>query len=406
MIDSVRTTLSTDFAILYVSQDAGDFPGNFATSGRGWVSAYCGTKYATLDVTVERWDGRPAPVAGWEDVDEVPFEAIPDGPGLEVAGFEGTGVRLGAVGLERARVLIHARGRHRYGYSDFADEGLEPEEWLFQFFPDPDDLDAMAGGPRSIAKREVHEPQTMAAWEVALGWARAGWHHYLYQTPGFRELQLAVHHQEGPTSRDHLLEQALPWIAERRIEAWSSSDPADIPLIPHEGTPLVRQAGPPESWYESQEQERVRQRGRLDRVAEMARTKRLEVLGDFLDALTRLGVLLAEDGDGGTVLTPNARPTAAALVANNPDDRRGGYREENDYSNFRSIAENLEHLVRWAPGRRLRATAEQIAARLGVTVYEVQGGLELQQHLRKLQVQKVDADNPEQEALEVWIPDS
>ncbi len=168
LIEAVEAEFETDYAVLSLAQESGGggFPGGFVGTVPGGVDAQCGTKYARVKARAERWDARPPLQRGWEDIDEWPFEEIPGGGPLGLSGFDPQDVGLDVEGLGRARVVVYARGRQRYGYFELSDP-LEPEEWLFQVFPDPERLDALAGDPRRLSGRAPFSPPPRTGWYAA-----------------------------------------------------------------------------------------------------------------------------------------------------------------------------------------------------------------------------------------------
>lgn len=188
LIGVAEDELSTDFAIRGASQENGGAEARgFVGSVPGSVSVLCGTRYAKVRVRAERWDGRPPHQRGWEDVDEWPFEEVPGAGPLRLNGFDLGQAALDIEGLGRSRVLVYARGRQRYGYS------WHVEEWLFQLFPDPDHLDALASDPRRLSGGAPFIPSEQTGWNAAIhAWEQTGWYHFLYSYPGFYEIDLAL----------------------------------------------------------------------------------------------------------------------------------------------------------------------------------------------------------------------
>lgn len=140
--------IETDFALLSVGNGE-ERPDSwlFATSNAGMLGMTCGSKHARLSVRIERWSADPGPVLdGWEESDEVPFEPLPGGEPARASGFDSAGERgLDLRGLGRARARVCARGR-----LDTTDDETSDESWLVQFWPDVENLDAMAGAERKL----------------------------------------------------------------------------------------------------------------------------------------------------------------------------------------------------------------------------------------------------------------
>lgn len=148
----------TDFGLLSVGQ-LEERPDSWvlATSIGGRIGLKCGSRYANLiAVSMERWTSKPPiDLTQWEEWDEVPLDIPADGGPFYVAGFElfdDTHLDVEGLGRARARVLVRGRGEVNGG-------DLHPtdEEWLVQVWPDPEELDALAGDPRVLI-HQVNSP--------------------------------------------------------------------------------------------------------------------------------------------------------------------------------------------------------------------------------------------------------
>lgn len=154
LLGAIEQELTTDFAMLSVPQADNPASGlipHFAVSEPAAITLQCGSKYAEVSIRVERWSARPAPLDGFEDWDELPFEALSHAGPMRAIGFDDGGPgddTLDVNGLGRARASILARGRHA-----FDEHEQTQEQWLVRLWPDRDDLDAMAGGPRQVMSR-------------------------------------------------------------------------------------------------------------------------------------------------------------------------------------------------------------------------------------------------------------
>ena len=177
----------------------------------GAVQGMCGTKYAQVLLRVERWSARPVLDDLWEDVDELPFEAVPDGGVLRLHGFdplEGEGgLVLDGFRMGRVRVRVLARGRHRYHYGDHVDETRPPEEWLMQFFPHPGPADPLAGAPRRLAGMSPFGEGPTTGWGAAVqAWRQTGWDSYLNSSSGYRAIRSGLYTARRPVTRTALAE--------------------------------------------------------------------------------------------------------------------------------------------------------------------------------------------------------
>lgn len=367
---SVEAEFSTDFAIVNAAQaQHGAASGSFAGTCPGALSAMCGTKYAAVHIRAERWDARPPYARGWEDADELPFAGIAGGGPLMLGGFDDTDIGLDVDDLGSARALLYARGRHRYGYSDFRPE-LPPEEWLLQVFPTAPVFDVLAGDPRRLSGGAPFGPRQNTGWSAAMhAWSQTGWHHYLYRCPWFYEINLALSIARRPISREELARTALPF-----NEKGAAKDPAAaVHPLAVALQPALLQEHPNQMLLDMQ----AAAAESISQVATVAGVPEMRVLGDFIQALCNLGLLLPMQRNGEELLVPNACPGMVWDVVEIPEGNRGGLLEQIGYADFRHVAEDLRNLLGWAPAHRLRTTARSVAVRLAVAPPDVLGAIDL-----------------------------
>ncbi len=382
LIGVLEESLSTDFALLAVGQSgaAGDGPSTttYAASGPGAIVMVCGTKYAELEVRVERWDAEPqVPGHGWEDCDELPFEPVSDGGPLQVWAFDPPGDEAGlsVEGLGRARVQVLAAGRHRYGYSDSA-EGLPPERWLVRIWPDGEHRDAMSGSPRRIAGPLPHTNRRTAWIEAHHGWRRTGWSSYLLGIQACQIIERALVIAGGPCDPDDLVTNFGPWGVQReRAGAYTW----DSPVLGH-GWAIPAEVVRPDALV------------KLRAMAAATGMPSIDTFRDALEFLERLGLIGRQHGVNGghLVLNPAPRPVWEVLELSPASER--GLRTQGLWSDYQYLENDLEHLLRWAPNQRLVTTPERIAVRLSVGVDDILGGLQLLDILDRVSVHpKADA---------------
>jgi hypothetical protein len=345
MVDSVEAQFSTDFANLILEQDpgSGDSPGPYATSAPGWLAMKAGTKYADLDVRVECWDAKPPPPEDeWQDQDVLPWRSIDGSEDAQLRAFDSLGDSAVSLrGLDRARVEVLAWGRNRYGYStgpdDWAD--LPRERWLLRFWPDLDDLDALAGPPRRLIGREWLPAPRDGFGTAVQALETAGWGSSALADTPFRHIFQAIVYQRAAFRAEELPKPFLGW-------TWDTD------------APRAGDAG--------------------DRLERVARAAGVEVLTyrDALEALIALGVLATVQTPDGQLLVPNPAPPISAWDIIEPDNDTG-YTSPRalEYQEYRTISEDLLHQARWAKDGELRATPERIASRLGLSRKEVLGAL-------------------------------
>ena len=352
MVDSSEVEISTDFAILVLEQDPGSGPpsGPYATSSPGSVAMMAGTKYAEMDVRVERWDAKPPPAGDeWEDQDVLPWRSIDGRSAARLRGFDD--VADGEVsldGLDRARVEILAWGRNRYYYGGGPDDwdGVPRERWLLRFWPDPHDLDALAGPPRRLIGRSWLPAPTNGFWASVDALRTTGWWPALgYPTP-FAEIFQALYYQRGAFRMEELPPSFVAWTWDTEVGRTGRND-GDL---------------------------------MSDRVQAVGRAAGIEILTyrDALRALIALGVFATVETPNGQKLVPNPAPPVSVWEIVEPASI-AGYDEPraHEFDAYRALSEDLLHQARWAQDGVLRATPERIASRLGLSLDEVLCALKL-----------------------------
>lgn len=372
-LGAVEAEFSTDFAILKAYQGMEDADsGGFAGSRPGAVDALCGTKHANLRVRAERWDSRPPMQRGWEDVDELPFAEVPDEGPLVLSGFEASDVGLDVDGLGRARVLVQARGRHRYGYSDFR-EDLPREEWLLQFWPDPEAQDGLAGDPRRLAgPGPMVTPRPSGRHAALHAWRQTGWHAHLSDVPGYDQAERALNLSPAPLSYEELAAAALrcsyDW---GRGDRSAESDPLNAILHPpRKKEQITHMTATIEAWD-------ARKAQSLVDLAAAAELPEVRVMADFIQALLNIGLLLHVRQAGQELLVPNACPGLVWEVLEVDEQQRRHLRRKSAAADFETTFDDLINILAWAPERRLVTTPRRIAIRLGTTPDQVLGALDL-----------------------------
>ena len=379
LLSSVETEFTTDFAVLQAHQEVYvyapihvDMPasGTFAGTCPGGLYASCGTKYAEVRFRAERWDTRPAFERGWEDIDELPFAEVAGAGPLELGGFDRSAVGLNIDGLGRARVLVYARGRHRYNYSEQTQrEGLPPEEWLLQFFPDPDALDALAGDPRRLAGRAPFDHVPQDGWHAALReWSLTGWDGYLQRYSGYSAIAMALRIGKQPQGRADLARTACKW---HGYEAWKREPPSD-PLA----FPLRLEANPGRPLLPREIDAAAATERALTDLAFLAGLQQVDVFGDLIQALVNLGLLTPLHRGGTELMVPNPSPGIVWDALDLSDSERKQVRQNIGRYNFNEVADDISNMLTWAPEHRLEVTPHALALRLAVRSSEVIGALD------------------------------
>jgi hypothetical protein len=356
LVDAVETELSTDFAILNAVQDGVYYPGSpasFAASGPGLIVLEAGNKYSRISIRAERWDSRPPPSDEWEDVDDIPFEEVPSAGKLVLSGFDLGEAGLDVSGLGRGRVQVLARGRHRYDYTSDADvDGIDPEEWLLRLYPLDGPVDPMAGGPRRIAGGGGLAPLSAPPWLAAvLGFRTSGWTTALVSSHGFYLANLALLTSTAPLTRLELASRMA-----QRMPPWELGGPDATSL-----------EVPP----------RPSHRDNLDPLAQASNRARIETIGDAIDALLSIGLLLVEERDGDRLLVPNPSPKAAWESLGLSGVSLAWARTQALEADHRNIASNIGYAIAWCGEDGLSGTPRAMAIRWCTSIDDVLGGLRL-----------------------------
>lgn len=358
LLNHYERTLSTDFAILLAYQpggrgDVGLSP--FAVSAPGLVQMTAGTKYADIEVRLERWDGRPPPPEErWEDSDIVPWLAAEGGP-LGVSGFGGPEADgLNVDGLRAGRVQVLARGRHRYSYSDYR-EGLPPERWLLRLWPDETPSDPLADPPRRFGM-PLQYPYSITAWRTAhRAWATSGWDSALSGIAGFQTVMAAIGSVGRPFHPTDITDNWGPY-------TW------DSPVL---GVAALR--GNTEDTYTNQ------RRRTCQLIAEATGMPSVSTFGDALEALERLGLLARVQGaDGPLVPSPAPAPIWDVLPLE-PGQVRG-LKYQALGRDHQGLEGDILHILRWAPDGSVHTTVREVALRLCLTPPAALGALRLIVH--------------------------
>jgi len=355
LVDAVDAEFATDFAILAAGQEGvAPNPGaSFAGSSPGHISLEAGNKYSRVHIRAERWDARPPIVAEWEDVDYIPFEEVPSAGKLVLSGFDPGDVGLDVSGLGRGRVQVFARGRHRYHYgSHNFDETLEPEEWLLRLYPQEGPVDPMMGGPRRIAGGGGLSRVTGSPWRAAvMGFRTSGWADVLSNSHGFYLANLALSMAQAPLTRVALAMQMA-----QRMPPWELGGPAAESL-----------EVPP----------RPSLRGELDPLARLSGRTQIGTIGEAIDALVAIGLLLVEERKDEKLLVPHPAPEPAWERVGLTGDALAWARSRALENEHRGIADSIARAAAWRRDDGLTTTPRAMAIRWCTSVDDAIGGLRL-----------------------------
>jgi hypothetical protein len=339
LLGATEALFETDFAIMNAHQDPNDgpTPGGFVGSAPGGVAGMCGTKYAEVSARAERWSSRPEFDNSWEDVDELPFSAIADCGPLRLYGFDSPpddGLDLDGFGA--GRVLVMARGRHRYGYSDHDNDAVPPEEWLLRFFPEAGPARPLEGPPRRLAGVAPFGGPPKTGWAAALhAWSQTGWHSHFASSHSYYAIYLGLSASQRALTVNALAEVSFPYIY--RVDPPARGEDS---LAVSSGRPTA-------------------------------------TLGEAIDALRELQLLLPSTRDGQEVLIPNPDPGLVWERIELSDDQIKGARQQIGYTDFRQIAEDISIAMAWVPNSGLHSTVRAMALRWSTTPADIRGGLEL-----------------------------
>lgn len=356
---AVRAATGTDFALVAAEQAGSEGKADtytLAASAPGSIRMNAGSRYAQVEVRLERWDGRPPPAADeWEDEDELPWMPAGSEP-LRVGGFDGgIGDGLDVTGLGRARVQILAAGRYQHRDDALADDRqVATERWLLRLWPDSAELDALSGRPRRLAA-PLPFGRSPNGWHAALRqWTVQGWDSAMFHLEPFRVLQEGLSMTGGPCSSEQLASRFGPW----------ASGPGPAP----EGwdAPAVRPSIDAE--------DDVQRRDQTQRLADAAGMSSVETFRDALECMRRLNLVLP-DTAGRYVANP--APAAAWEVLPVDTEQERQWRDASLSRTVGPLMDDLRHLVRWAPDQTLRTTPRRIAVRQSIPVDVVLRLLEL-----------------------------
>ena len=383
IIDSVVADLATDFAILHARQEGADWDaGNltpFAATSPGFVGMQAGTKYAYLHVVIERWDGPPFADLAWEDSDELPFEEDPTAGILKIAGFDDTDIGLDVSGLGTARVQVFARGRHRYPYDAVVDPE-SPEEWLLRFYPVSGEHQPLSGPPRRSAGPNPTQSTVVTPWRGAvLALRSSGWSDVLVSSHGFYLAQLALLMTHGPVTRQQLAAQMARYMAPWEL---GGADAEHLPV-------------PPRGLFGDQ----------ADPLTSYGGGHPIGVIGDAIDALLDIGLLLRETRQGKELLIANPAPEPAWERLGMEGSVVVGLRSRALAEQHNGAASDIKSAVAWTRHDGLTTTARAMALRWSTTVDDIVGGLRIITGTGDVVANRelgFDADIDADETLRLW----
>ena len=113
----------------------------------------------------------------------------------------------------------------------------------------------------------------------------------------------------------------------------------------------------------------------------------VSTVDDALTAMHRLG-LVATTHDGR--LVPNPAPRPAWEVLQTDDETAAAWRRDALGVDSRVYLEDVQHLVRWAPGYRLRTTLGAAAVRLAMRPHDVLDALKYAEGLGYVELETDD----------------
>lgn len=389
LIDGVSTRFATDFHMIQaVQQGVAINPGaSFAGSSPGVVSLEAGYKEAHVSMRAERWDARPADVDGWEDIDDLPFVEVNSAGALMLRGFDEGTVGLDLSGFGSGRVQVLARGRHRFDPGSPIDlQTVEPEEWLLRFYPIDGAPDPMAGGPRRIAGGGgFSRPSTSTSpWLAAVrGYRSSGWSSLLSQSPGFSLAQWTLRLVTTPMNRLELAQHMA-----QRMPPWEFGGPdAESLALP---APQGRRASP-------------------DPLASTTNREAIVTIGEAIDALVDLGLLLTEMRDGEPVHIPNPAPTPAWVRLGLSGQQLVTFRSRDLEGDHGGMAATISFAVAWCHERGLTATPRAMALRWCTSIENLVLGLRLlggSGRVRADQELGFDTELGPDQVITLWKPEA
>ncbi|MET0424724.1 MAG: hypothetical protein ABW046_12660 [Actinoplanes sp.] len=326
--------------------DGSEPTGTFAGAGPGWMTAQAGGGCHV--VRLELHDSPPpADHDSFHDVLETPYRASSGGLSLTTltSGVGEPDLELGDGGPYRLRV-----GR-RAGFTGDGTGDL----WLFRFWPSP--------------------APSLPMWLVRSGPAAGpgdnGWSAELESDV------LMLSGLVGGVAREHggtaTVAQVTDWV--RTHMPMHPADWLDQPLWP---PPSVRPTTGHADLDQSNAEQRTRtiawlagKQRRVDEIAAELGVPPVARRRDVLPLLAAAGILDREGADGYRI----GRPGPVDSVLSLPPERVRAVRERDARSRFGNLAEDVEAVLRWAPGTPLEIAAAALAARLLVSESDLIGAL-------------------------------
>jgi hypothetical protein len=182
-------------------------------------------------------------------------------------------------------------------------------------------------------------------------WRQTGWYSKLFVAPGFSAIYSGLYRSgHGVTART-LAAASVSQIRRRPNEpAFDGDDPLDTPV------------GPP-----------IQAEDFLARVAD-AETG---TLGQIIDAMRKIDLLLTLEREGQELLIPNPDPGFVWERVPLTEREIVAMRQQIGYADFRQIADDLANALRWVADAGLDTTIRQLALRWSTSAPNVRGGLSL-----------------------------
>ena len=324
-------------------RDRGDQPtGTFAGTGAGWITAQA-PDLADHAVRLELHDSPPPADHGeFDDVLEAPYRSSSGGLSLTTltGGAGPADCELGEAEWFRVRVARRQAEGSRY-------------RWTLRFWPDP----------------ALEPPAWLARSGPALGPGDDGWHSAL---PEWATQIAAV--AAGLARR-----LGAP-VTPQQVEDGYQAPPLypagwlDEPLWPR-----APATGPDLSAYLARQAKAQR---RLDEIAADLGVPAVRRKRDVFPLMAAAGVLVGDATDGYRA----GRPARIDTVLSLPPDQVEAVRRRDLRSRYGLVAEDLEAVLRWAPGPTLVIPAAELAGRLLVSEPELDAAVAYAEEIGLLRV--------------------
>lgn len=236
--------------------------------------------------------------------------------------------------------------------SDLGVDDMAPEEWLLRLYPHEGVVDPMAGGPRRIAGAGGLSRQPGSPWLTAVqGFGTSGWSGALAGSHGFYLAELALLTAKFPLTRLELASSMARWMLPWKVGG-PDAESIEVPTRPSASS-------------------------QADPLAALSGADHIATIGDAIDALVSIGLLLIEERAGKHLLLPNPSPQPAWERIGLVDAPLRWARTNALGREHARAASTIVSAVSWLRDDGLKATPRSMAIRWSTTVEDIVGGIRM-----------------------------